>query len=172
MPDPIYIPLPCGRKALIDAADFEERKIVEFTRGLIWQGRICDVGWFADEKKHTTYVVSTLIGAVQLRLHRAVMSAKVGQLVDHENHNGLDCQRSNLRIATAKGNSANRQPNRHRSCPFKGVHYHKKQQRFFAHIRVDRKKIHLGTFGTAEEAARAYDAAAVKYFGEFACLNF
>ena len=53
---------------------------------------------------------------------------------------------------------------------FKGVRFEYKKWR--ARIFVGGKRVHLGCFDAAEDAARAYDAAAVKHYGEFAKLNF
>lgn len=57
---------------------------------------------------------------------------------------------------------------------FKGVYLHrgKGPNCWYAQIRAHGRKIHVGAFLTPEEAARAYDEAAIKYHGEFARLNF
>lgn len=52
---------------------------------------------------------------------------------------------------------------------FKGVCWHK--NRFRSYITVDKKQIGLGRYIEEIEAARAYNAAASIYFGEFAKLN-
>jgi len=91
--------------------------------------------------------------------------------VDHRNRYGLDCQRGNLRIATQAQNSANRNKQRGTSSKYKGVHWNKRQQQWTAYLYVNRKKIYLGVFGDEISAARAYDAFARKYFGEFAKFN-
>lgn len=56
--------------------------------------------------------------------------------------------------------------------PYKGVGWHSRDQSWRAYISIDRRQISLGYFATEEEAARAYDAAAVEAWGEFAWLNF
>jgi hypothetical protein len=89
--------------------------------------------------------------------------------VDHINRRKLDCRRANLRTASSSQNSANRRPWTG-SSPFKGVHRFRDKWR--AKIQVDGAQRHLGVFDSAEAAARAYDAAAVEAFGEFAWLNF
>jgi len=101
-------------------------------------------------------------------MHRVIMNA--GEMkVDHKDHDGLNNQRSNLRLATIKLNSAN---NRRTTGKygFKGVWM--RDNKFRAGISASGKRIFLGTFNTVEEAARAYDAAAIDEFGEFAQLNF
>lgn len=93
---------------------------------------------------------------------------------DHRNHNGLDNRRRNLRRGHGLGrNQANQRPIRGGSSRFKGVHWERRRGHYFAHIKVDRRRRYLGSFGSDEEAAaRAYDAAAVEAWGEYACLNF
>lgn len=105
-------------------------------------------------------------------MHRLIMGE--GALaVDHVNRNGLDNRRSNLRWATRSENGRNSRPSKGRR--FKGV-YFKRDEKYSkpweAQITVDGKNVFLGCYSTEEEGARAYDAAAKRYFGEFACLNF
>jgi len=102
-------------------------------------------------------------------MHRLIMGNPQGMEVDHINGNGLDNRRCNLRVVTTSQNQANQHARRGRSS-FKGVF--KQRSRWRARIHVQQKGINLGSFLTEEEAARAYDAAALHYFGEHACLNF
>ncbi len=86
--------------------------------------------------------------------------------VDHINGDARDNRRENLRLSSPRQNSWNKRP---KAGKFKGVFARRK--RFVARIKVGSKIINLGGFATAHEAADAYDAAAAKYFGEFAWLN-
>ena len=93
--------------------------------------------------------------------------------VDHINGNGLDNTRANLRGANASQNAANARRRRDSTSGFKGVHRNKARGLpWRAQIHTNGKKHHLGLFESPEVAARAYDAAAIKLFGEFARLNF
>jgi hypothetical protein len=108
-------------------------------------------------------------------MHRDVMGAPDGLLVDHINQNGLDNRRSNLRIATGAQNQRNAHGRGiHRgkasSSAFRGVS--RSKGKWGAHVSVNGRNIRLGTFVTEEAAARAYDKAARQYHGEFAGLNF
>lgn len=99
------------------------------------------------------------------------MDATAGVIVDHIDGDGLNNCRSNLRVATAAGNARNRRKSQ-RSPGYKGVMYDPKGKRHWrAYIRCDGKKRHLGSFATAQEAAMAYNRAAITLFGEFARLN-
>lgn len=91
--------------------------------------------------------------------------------VDHKDGDGLNNQRYNLRPATNSRNLANRGPQRNNTPGYKGVSYDKNRDKWFAQIKVMRKHINLGRFKTKEDAARAYNEAALKHFGEFAYLN-
>lgn len=92
---------------------------------------------------------------------------------DHINHDGLDNQRSNLRDGSGGGNSYNkRKPKSGTTSQYKGVHWYPTKRRWAAEIRARGVKYRLGRFRSEEDAAKAYDAAATRLFGEFAILNF
>lgn len=105
-------------------------------------------------------------------LHRLVMNAQEGEEFDHKNTIKLDCRKHNLRPATRKVQMAN-QPVRStpsKSSRFKGV-FLKRASRWGAQIQTKLGKKYLGYFSSEVEAARAYNAAAKDYFGEYALLN-
>ena len=90
--------------------------------------------------------------------------------VDHEDGNGINNQRHNLRPATTSQNAANRR--RVASVrKYRGVHWREDRRKFRAIIKVNGKNLQVGYFTNEEDAARAYNAAAVQHFGEFAKLN-
>jgi hypothetical protein len=110
---------------------------------------------------------------ILLHLHQFLMPAPEGMTVDHINGDGLDNQRSNLRFATYSQNAANRQlPYARRSSQFKGVTWDKSHSRWMAQIGTPSGHRTLGRFRDEESAARAYDAAALETWGEFAYINF
>lgn len=104
-----------------------------------------------------------------VRMHRIIMDAPRGILVDHADHNTLNNRRYNLRFATYSQNNANA---RHRNkTGFKGITFRAKKNRWRAIIKKDKKSIELGLFKTAEEAHAAYCVAAKELHGDFACVN-
>jgi hypothetical protein len=110
-------------------------------------------------------------------LHRLLMAdqAKGRLQVDHINGVRTDNRRSNLRMATMSENRRNKGPSIVAPSRFKGVGFRRgpRKRPWTASIRVDGgRQIRLGHFFTAEDAARAYDAAATVHHGEFARLNF
>lgn len=100
-------------------------------------------------------------------MHILLMGRK---LVDHIDGCGLNNTRSNLRLATAGQNQANRRIAARNAAGFKGVVAHRGRWR--AQINTNRTRVRLGLFDSREEAARAYDDAARAAWGEFACVNF
>jgi hypothetical protein len=99
-------------------------------------------------------------------LHRFLMDAKKGEEVDHRNGNLLINIVSNLRICSHEENGRNKHKN-----TWTGVYWHKRDCVWTSGIRVKDHLIYLGTFTEAKDAAKAYNDAAIKYFGEFASLN-
>jgi hypothetical protein len=108
-----------------------------------------------------------------LSLHREIMKAPPALLVDHRNSNGLDNRRANLRLATHSQNQCNKGKSRpNSSSRFIGVYFEKRSSRWVAKIVLHGKRIWLGRFNDELAAAHAYDAAAMKYHGDFARINF
>jgi hypothetical protein len=108
-----------------------------------------------------------------VRLHRLIMNAPEGLLVDHKNNNTLDNRMANLRLATHAQNMQNRGKRRTKATSqYIGVSFDRSHGKWRAQIKYQGKYINLGRFDSEIEAAKAYDAAARKYHGEFARLNF
>lgn len=94
------------------------------------------------------------------------------KFVDHINRNSLDNRRCNLREVSRIENYRNAKKRSKKSTSkFKGVYWHKMVKRWYANICIDYKSIYLGCFLLEIDAAKAYNEAAIKYFGEFAVLN-
>lgn len=101
-------------------------------------------------------------------LHRLLVDAKPGWVVDHRNRHSLDCRRSNLRIAGFDQNTQNAEF--FNSTGFRGVSV--EHGRYRARIKHGGVSRSLGMYDTPEQAARAYDAAALERFGPYAWTNF
>jgi len=104
-------------------------------------------------------------------MHRLIMKNPDNLDVDHIDGDRLDNQKSNLRKATQSQNSMNQKNQSGRSSNFKGVCWHTRDHKHQAYIKINQKRKHIGYFDSEIEAAKAYNAAAIKYFGEFARLN-
>lgn len=120
-----------------------------------------------DRTKTGKPYVRTRIGGKTQYLSRHITGCPAGFVVDHKNNDTLDNRRSNLRIASYSQNAQNRVA----KSGLKGVS-REPSGRYRARIEIAGKGVSLGTFDTAEDAARAYDAAAIARFGEFAATNY
>lgn len=160
---PVKIPLTRGAFALIDAADISLVSAYKWRLGS--NGR----------KRYAVSTVTVSRGKYRtLYLHRLIFGDDTFQVVDHIDGDSLNNTRVNLRGCTHAENAKNKRAIKAISG-FKGVRLHLNPlnwpRPWYAKICVDGQKLHLGSFATAEEAAKAYDAAARFYHGEFAATN-
>ncbi len=146
------IPVGNGCYAYVDAADYE------WLRQWTWSRR----GGYAVRQEKGRCIF----------MHREIMQPAKGMIVDHADGNRANNCRRNLRTCTHQQNTYNRRTANGSSSIFKGVHYDKDMGAWGAVILAARKYRRLGRFDNEIEAARAYDAAAVRYFREYARLNF
>jgi len=103
-------------------------------------------------------------------LHKLIVDAPENMVVDHINGDGLDNRKSNLRVCSTSQNAMNRRVRSDSSTGIKGVTFDSRRttgRLYRAQIKVDGKRIHLGSFFTADEARVAYFDASKKYHGEF-----
>jgi len=152
------IPLTQGKATLVDDEDFEF---------------LNQFKWYAHKCRNTYYVQRGYkkedgkLG--NIHMHRIIMDIKNNKQIDHIDHNGLNNQKSNLRICNHKQNMRN--STGFGKSKFKGINLQRGKY-FAAHISINGKTKHLGSFKTEIEAAKKYDEAAKMYYGEFANLNF
>jgi len=146
------IPLTQGKVALVDDADYE---------------RLSKFKWCYNDG----YAVCKPRRGQKIYMHREIMQTPKGMEVDHANSCGLDNRRENMRNCTRSQNQANRGCQSNNKYGYKGVSFSNREKKFRAMIQIGGRKIHVGYFYTAKEAAMAYNDAAKNVHGEFAKLN-
>ena len=158
------------RFALVDAADL----------GLVMPYRW---GFSPSGSRRTGYAVHVYRAGFgrnaslkKLRMHTLIAGPMLpfGVTVDHKDQNGLNNRRENLRLAQRREQAANQPLRSDNACGFKGVYWDKASSRWGVELHIGGVAVlqRRGTFPSPEAAARVYDEAARKHFGEFACVNF
>jgi len=147
------IPLTQNKAALVDRADFE------------WLSRH---KWHAKKLGGSFYACRTERGRTIL-MHREILRAPKGMIVDHIKSDTLDNRRSRLRLCSQAQNRYNSRPAGGRSG-YKGVY--PQGDKWYGVVEHKGKQHYVGTFLDPAEAARARDRQAIRLFGEFAWLNF
>lgn len=149
--DYAYIELSQGKTAIIDSLD------VCLVDGLNWSAMKGSGGiWYAYS------------GLMKKRLHQVILKTNK---IDHIDGDGLNNRRSNLRPASPLENARNRKVRIESITGYKGVNV-RPGEVYRSRITTGGRRLHLGDYKTPEAAALAYDEAALKYFGDFARLNF
>lgn len=170
------LPLSQGLFAQVDNADYE---------------LVSKYKWTAKRQRQGNYYASRSVRiedkSLNIFLHRFIMNTPKDQYVDHIDHNGLNCQRNNMRNCSLSQNQQNRSPHGKvnylgvsKRSPFQkakqpdgSIKTYKNTPAYKAFIRPKNGKfLYLGKFDNPEDAAHAYDAKAKELFGEFANLNF
>lgn len=154
------IPLTQGYVALVDDEDYEE---------------VSRFRWYVRVNKQYAYASRKIkVGGkwVEVHMHRVLLNAQDGMVVDHIDGNGLNNLKGNLRLATISGNNHNSRIRKDNTSGYKGVHWNSRASKWRAEIRLNGKVKFLGYFDDPIEAAKTRDKAAVELHGEFAKLNF
>jgi len=152
------ISLTQGQFAMVDDADFE------------WlnQWKWC-AAWNFETKSF--YVVRE-VKRKQVYMHRVILDAPKGMMVDHKNHDTLNNQRINIRLATYSQNAMNaKMLNSDNTSGYRGVSWRKRRKRFRVQIRKEGKDFYLGSFKNPKEGAKIYNEKAKELFGEFSFIN-
>jgi hypothetical protein len=160
-----------GRIALVDQQDYE---LVSLYTWNVWEqeregntaGPYAITHIRRQDGTRTSVFMHTMVG-------RAMPGGDRWRVVDHViNGNTLDNRRSNLRDGT-KGNTHNQRARKStgKTSRYKGVHWAAQSNKWMARITFEGKTRYLGIFEQEDDAARAYNAAAMELFGEYALLN-
>lgn len=155
------IKLTKGKYALVDKEDYEE---------------LNKLNWFLGGSKGKLYAMrsKTINGKKRsILMHRVIMGNPKGKMIDHKDGNTLNNQRANLRLCNDSQNAINRKMQSNNKSGYRGVFYiaKNKSKPWVSAIGFQGKQIIGGTFTDKESAARKYNELALKYHGEFACLN-
>ena len=149
-----HIPVGHGLFATVDAADYK---------------RLSKYKWYGCKIYGRTYAVRHNDQGQIVYMHREVVHAPKGSVVDHINHNILNNRQCNLRVCTQAQNAANAGP-RGAASGYVGVY--KNGKKWMAMITCRGKHYYLGCFDDPIEAAKARDRKAYALHGPFAYLNF
>lgn len=151
------IPLTQSKVALVDDEDYD------------WLSKY---KWYASKTRSGNWYACNKPKKANILMHRLILGTPTNLDSDHIDNNGLNNQRANLRICTRSQNNMNRFHKKNSTSKYKGVTWHNQDKKWRTRIRIRGTDIYNSLFDSELEAAKAYDAAALKYFGEYARLNF
>ena len=162
---------------------WRERPVWHFSNDERWSAQEAQSRWNSryagrpafNQKGKNGYLTGVIDGK-RLLTHRTIIALRLGywpkETVDHVNGVRTDNRLVNLRLASRVQQSRNTSSAHNSTSRFLGVSFRKERGHWRANIFVEGKQTFLGSFNNEEEAAKAYDDAARKHFGEFARCNF
>jgi hypothetical protein len=145
-----------GKYVLVDEDDYQKFK---------------DMTWWLFVDKYAACALNVDGNRKYAYMHRLITNPPEGYLVDHMDGNTLDNRKCNLRIVTKAQNSMNCNVNSINTSGYKGVSQFKRTGKWKAYIIYNDVNYHLGYFDSRHVAAKAYNAKAIEFFGEYAKLN-
>ncbi len=156
------IPLTQGQFALVDDEDYDE---------------LSKFKWHLHKGKSVSYAATNAKDDSgkwkMLLIHRVILKLTNPNVkCDHKDGNGLNNQRSNIRVCTRGENARNSRLPKNNKSGYKGVSFNRRLNKFMSTIGYNSKKIHIGYFDNQKDAALAYDIAARHFHNEFSRLNF
>lgn len=149
------IKLTQGKFALVDDEDFEELNKYKWSAQKGYKTFYASRGFRKSNGKMST-----------VKMHQVILGWPK-TIIDHDDEDGLNNQRGNLRLSSKSTNAMNKGKPVNNTSGFKGVTWCKSSSKWKAQIMVNRKRKNLGYFPTKEEAYKAYCEAGKKYHGEF-----
>ena len=156
---PKHIPLSQGRFSIVDDEDYE--MLLNLSKWIFCAGYAASLEKTNQPKPRYRFI----------SMHRLIINAPQGYVVDHINGDKLDNRKENLRICTHSENLKNQGKRKANTSGYKGVFWHTRMNKWIAKLYSDRKCIHLGYFDCRIEAAKAYNNGALKHHGQFANIN-
>ena len=145
-----------GYEAIVDAEDYEELNKHK---------------WYYSKGYAIRCARNIKGGQRTILMHRVANQTPDGSQTDHINCDKLDNRKANLRTVTNQQNQMNKGRDKDNSSKYKGVSWHKTNKKWRSRIKANGDHKLLGMFKNEDDAARAYNEAAIKYFGEYAGLN-
>jgi len=151
-----------GKVALVDDEDYEY--LVQWK----WYAAKMGNSFYAQRSDYNSLRKQSVI----TYMHRVILKVADFKIeVDHKDHNGLNNQKENIRAVTKKQNSFNKKSYKNSTSKYVGVSWNRQSNKWQAQVRENGKIKYLGRFINEDDAARAYNKAAVESYGEFANLN-
>jgi hypothetical protein len=150
-----------GSTVLVDDKDFEA---------------LSQYKWTAHVNRTTCYAIrrqrisEDRPGSI-VYMHRQIMCPMEGMVVDHINKDGLDNRRENLRICSQTENLRNQRPRSNKRSKFKGVSWNENDMAYHSRLQFGGRGVWLGMYKSEVDAAKAYDAGAIHYYGKYALTN-
>lgn len=148
------IPLTKGYAAMVDDADFD------WLSKWKWHARVCT-------KSGNVYAARSETVAPRkertVMMHRAITNAAPGLIADHEDGNGLNNCRSNLRVVTRAGNMKNKTLHANNRSGRTGIHWHARERKWRVKISANGRQVEIGSFKEFDAALSARSAAEGQY---------